>query len=295
MFRAAGSLAEEFQVSARLREAELVTLKLRRGLSGSLGESLGSWEGSGAERGCQNFCVTCSFGNWAVRGNELVALTYKRYPYTATRSEIAERVLAGDAAALERISSARPGADGPRVQTIGYEGHTLESYLNVLLQAGVSLLCDVRRNPISRKYGFSKKALSKGCEGVGLGYEHVPELGIDSSQRRNLNTQSDYDALFAEYERDALPPNGGTRQARRLGEERRAYRAHLLRTPAAPVPSPLRGGRVGETLRQELQSGALMTEARGDGQAADAVREVRLGRVSARPKQERPAPPRPTE
>ena len=199
------SLAEEFQVSARQRGAELVTLKLRRGLSGSLGESLGSWEGSGAERGCQNFCVTCSFGNWAVRGNELVALTYKRYPYTATRSEIAERVLAGDAAALERISSARPGADGPRVQTIGYEGHTLESYLNVLLQAGVSLLCDVRRNPISRKYGFSKKALSKGCEGVGLGYEHVPELGIDSSQRRNLNTQADYDALFAEYERDALP------------------------------------------------------------------------------------------
>jgi uncharacterized protein (DUF488 family) len=69
----------------------------------------------------------------------------------------------------------------------------------------VTLLCDVRRNPLSRKYGFSKSTLSKACEGVGIRYEHLPELGIDSEERRNLNTQADYDALFAEYERKSLP------------------------------------------------------------------------------------------
>jgi uncharacterized protein (DUF488 family) len=69
------------------------------------------------------------------------------------------------------------------------------------------MLCDVRRNPLSRKHGFSKATLRKACEGVGIGYEHLPELGIASEDRRNLNTQAAYDALFAEYERRSLPQN----------------------------------------------------------------------------------------
>lgn len=138
-------------------------------------------------------------------GDPLVAETYRRYPYYATRSEIAERVLRGDAAALQRIVAARKGEKPAPVSTIGYEGHTLESYLNRLLRAGVSVLCDVRRNPISRKYGFSKTTLARACEGVNIRYEHLPELGIASEKRQTLDTQADYDALFREYERDALP------------------------------------------------------------------------------------------
>jgi uncharacterized protein (DUF488 family) len=114
-------------------------------------------------------------------------------------------VLRGDAAALERIEAARPVAAPTAVSTIGYEGRSLESYLNELLRSGVTLLCDVRRNPLSRKYGFSKATLARGCEGVGIRYEHLPELGIASEQRQCLETQADYDALFAEYERKSLP------------------------------------------------------------------------------------------
>jgi uncharacterized protein (DUF488 family) len=33
----------------------------------------------------------------------------------------------------------------------------------------------------------------------------LPELGIASEQRRELHSQADYDALFAEYERESLP------------------------------------------------------------------------------------------
>jgi hypothetical protein len=47
------------------------------------------------------------------------------------------------------------------IVTIGYEGRSLEAFLNLLLQNSVTLLCDVRRNPLSRKYGFSKSTLSK--------------------------------------------------------------------------------------------------------------------------------------
>lgn len=140
-----------------------------------------------------------------LRGDALVAETYRRWPYYATRSEIAERVLRGDDAALEQIEAARPRAKPIALATIGYEGRTLENYLNVLLRASVTLLCDVRKNPISRKYGFSKKALAAGCQKMGIRYEHVPDLGITSDKRRNLDSQSDYDELFADYEANSLP------------------------------------------------------------------------------------------
>ncbi len=140
-----------------------------------------------------------------IRGDALVAETYRRFPYTAIRSEIAKRVLRGDANSLRQIEMARPTPGGPALSTLGYEGKTLESYLNELLRAAVTVLADVRRNPVSRKYGFSKKTLAKACLGVGIRYEHLPELGIASDKRRFLETQADYDALFAEYERDSLP------------------------------------------------------------------------------------------
>lgn len=140
-----------------------------------------------------------------LHGDALVAETYRRFPFFATRSEIADRVLRGDKIALARIEAQRSPSEASSLNTIGYEGHTLESYLVILLKHGITLLCDVRRNPISRKYGFSKGTLSRGCEGVGIRYEHVPELGIASDQRQGLDTQADYDALFDEYERTWLP------------------------------------------------------------------------------------------
>ncbi|MDQ5980656.1 MAG: hypothetical protein QG602_3633 [Verrucomicrobiota bacterium] len=145
------------------------------------------------------------------RGDALIAEVYRRFPYYATRSKIAERVLptAADRAA---IAAARPAQKGPGVVTIGYEGRSLEAYLNALLQDAVTLLCDVRRNPLSRKYGFAKSTLSKACENVGIRYEHVPELGIASEERRELKTQADYDALFADYERTSLPKQGDALQ-----------------------------------------------------------------------------------
>lgn len=139
-----------------------------------------------------------------LRGNALVADVYQRYPYFATRSEIVEKVLPKPEDRA-RVEAARPGKKPPGLVTVGYESKTLESYLNQLLQDGVTLLCDVRRNPLSRKYGFSKSTLSHACAGVGIRYEHLPELGIPSEKRQDLETQTDYDKLFAAYKRTALP------------------------------------------------------------------------------------------
>jgi Protein of unknown function, DUF488 len=140
-----------------------------------------------------------------IRGDDLVAHTYREFPYFASRSEIAERVLKRDRVALARINQARSLTTSAQLATIGYEGHSLESFLNILLRNGITVLCDVRRNPISRKYGFSKSSLGRGCQSVGIRYEHMAELGIASDRRQNLDTQADYDALFADYEKKWLP------------------------------------------------------------------------------------------
>lgn len=139
-----------------------------------------------------------------LRGDDLIAEVYRRHPYYATRSKVASRVLPRQAD-RDRVTAARPPGLGPGLLTIGYEGKSLEAYLNQLLRASVTVLCDVRRNPLSRKYGFAKTTLRQACEGVGIRYEHLPELGIASEERRELRTQADYDALFAIYERDSLP------------------------------------------------------------------------------------------
>ena len=43
-----------------------------------------------------------------LRGDELVAEVYRRHPYYAIRSEIAEQLLAGDTESLKAIAAARP-------------------------------------------------------------------------------------------------------------------------------------------------------------------------------------------
>jgi len=142
-----------------------------------------------------------------MRGDELIAEVYRKHPYFAARSKVVERVLK-DKPSRDAVIAARPAPSRPGLVTIGYEGRSLEAYLNLLFKDGVTLLCDVRRNPLSRKYGFAKSTLRSACDGMGIRYEHVPELGIASEERKELKTQADYDALFAVYERDSLPQQG---------------------------------------------------------------------------------------
>lgn len=139
--------------------------------------------------------------------NQLIAYTYKEYPFTAINSVIKEKLLSKEE--LEKVyeQKNRYAKNAPMLFTIGYEGFTLESYLRRLITNDVRALVDVRKNAYSRKYGFSKNILQKGCEGVGIKYIHIPQLGIDSSKRQTLETQHDYDVLFDEYERTTLVEN----------------------------------------------------------------------------------------
>lgn len=82
-----------------------------------------------------------------LRGSELILEQYRRFPYYAIRSELLDKLLL-EPDARERIAASRPKQQSAGLLTIGYEGRCLERYLNELLRAGATVLCDVRRNPL---------------------------------------------------------------------------------------------------------------------------------------------------
>ena len=140
------------------------------------------------------------FANLSI--SELVRYTYQNYPFFAINSKMAKDILSE--AEYSHVVKQRPHKEDMSLMTIGYEGRTLEEYIVILLRNDVRVLCDVRKNAYSQKFGFSKAQLIKACDGAGIQYEHIPNLGIVSEKRKDLKTQSDYDTLFDDYESTTL-------------------------------------------------------------------------------------------
>ena len=62
--------------------------------------------------------------------------------------------------------------------TIGHSTRPIDELIEMLQQAGVGRLVDVRRFPGSRRHPqFGKEALRSALAGAGLGYRHEPDLG----------------------------------------------------------------------------------------------------------------------
>jgi hypothetical protein len=132
----------------------------------------------------------------------LMRHTYINYPFYAIKSEVASAIL--NKIEFEKVEASKPHSNEVILFTIGYEGISLEEYLVRLLKNDVKVLVDVRNKPLSMKYGFSKNQLKKYCESLGINYIHIPEVGIQSEYRQELNTQSDYDKLFVMYKTQKL-------------------------------------------------------------------------------------------
>ena len=60
---------------------------------------------------------------------------------------------------------------------VGYQGCTVDDMCAELADQGVSVVCDIRLNPISRKPGLSKTALAAALRSAGIEYRHLRALG----------------------------------------------------------------------------------------------------------------------
>ncbi|MFT5367158.1 MAG: hypothetical protein ACI8V2_002116 [Candidatus Latescibacterota bacterium] len=138
-----------------------------------------------------------------VKGNKLIKRVYLEFPHYACQSTILSEVL--DPEEIETLRFWWCADTSSRLFTIGYEGKSIDAYLNLLIANNVKALVDVRKNPLSMKYGFSKTKLRTYIERAGLCYYHLPGLGIPSDLRRNLDSPEDYQDLFAYYRTEILP------------------------------------------------------------------------------------------
>lgn len=93
---------------------------------------------------------------------------------------------------------------------IGYQEHTTGSFVDALMDEQVGLVVDVRLNAISRKKGFSKRALTDLLERNGLEYLHIPILGNPKGNR-----------------------DGFWKPGTRLADDAHAYYRRLLESPTA--------------------------------------------------------------
>lgn len=134
--------------------------------------------------------ITNTYGDRSSQA--LINLVYQKYPWYTINSQL----------------SGQPRTTPPIVDcaiyTMGYEGLTADAFLNRMLEAGIRRIIDVRNNPVSRRYGFHKSTLTRLAKLLGLEYVHVPELGIPSAERSQLESFAQYQDLFCAYE-TALP------------------------------------------------------------------------------------------
>ena len=73
---------------------------------------------------------------------------------------------------------------GAALLSVGYERRDLDELVALLVDHNVHTLVDVRLNPISRKKGFSKTALSSALADAGIEYRHERKLGNPKANRQ---------------------------------------------------------------------------------------------------------------
>jgi uncharacterized protein (DUF488 family) len=87
--------------------------------------------------------------------------------------------------AVLAVATAPPPAT---LVSVGYEGHTLDSFVDHLTAAHVRTVADVRLNAVSRRPGFSKNRLRDGLAAAGIDYVHLRALGNPQNNREPFRT-----------------------------------------------------------------------------------------------------------
>lgn len=128
--------------------------------------------------------------------------------------------------------------------TFGYEGLSLKAFIARLKSARIKTLIDVRANPLSRKPGFSKRALSAALQNVGIKYSHLPAVGCPKPIRDRYRMDDDWAAYtrgFLAYlkgQNEALKEIAGIAESSRAcllcfeADFNRCHRTYVARAAA---------------------------------------------------------------
>ncbi len=90
--------------------------------------------------------------------------------------------------------------------TVGYSGRDIKSFVQMLINAEIATLVDIRYTPLSRfKPEFSKNNLKNALESNGITYLHKPDWGVPRDVRATSVGQNTRDKIWAWYDANVLP------------------------------------------------------------------------------------------
>jgi len=94
----------------------------------------------------------------------------------------------------------------PDFYTIGYSGKEIHEFINIVKEAGIVTLIDIRFLPVSRfKPEFSKNNLKRSLETNGIIYIHRPEWGVPRDVRAFSIGKKTRDDIWNWYDTYVLP------------------------------------------------------------------------------------------
>lgn len=134
--------------------------------------------------------------------------------------------------------------------TIGYSGHTLDTFIQTLHTQKITVLLDIRMTAISRKRGFSKNALRTALENEGIRYVHMRPLGSPADLRRTLFASHDYDEFFDAYRTYLDQQSSSLNQAAELASTERVCLMCVEREPHECHRSVVAGAILGSVERK---------------------------------------------
>jgi uncharacterized protein (DUF488 family) len=118
--------------------------------------------------------------------------------------------------------------------TVGYEGCDIDEFTDFLKKKKIQLIADLRKNPVSRKKGFSKNKMAEQLKLRKIDYMHLPGLGTPSAWRK-LEAQGKITRkkMFEEYVDKIIPQ--GSKEIDALRNLMKEKRVALLCYEADPT------------------------------------------------------------
>lgn len=93
-----------------------------------------------------------------------------------------------------------------KLYTVGYEGCDIDEFTEALKLNGIEQVADLRKNPVSRKRGFSKRLLGEALAEKKIEYVHMGSLGVPTEWRKQAKEEIiTRQKMFRDYVKKILP------------------------------------------------------------------------------------------
>ncbi|MBR5950883.1 MAG: DUF488 domain-containing protein [Actinomycetaceae bacterium] len=113
------------------------------------------------------------------------------------------------------------------IYTVGYEGLDSADFVALLQKNAVQAIFDIRDTPWSRKPGFAKEDLQKILSDAGIGYVHLPSLGVPKYVRDRYHQDKNWGWFSTAY-RNAIRDRKVSPDLRAIAKQAQTTRCALM-------------------------------------------------------------------